>query len=69
MPAASPDFAFTDSRQGQKLNYWISYLENAALPAWNRLGIKPVGAFTERDSKEAPAVYVLISVFLSRILC
>src|SRR4029078_12514088 len=28
--------------------------------AWNRLGIKPVGAFTERDSKEAGAVYVLI---------
>jgi NIPSNAP len=37
-----------------------SYLEKAAIPAWNRLGIKPVGAFTERESKEAPAVYVLI---------
>lgn len=37
-----------------------SYLETAAIPALNRLGIKPVGAFTERDSKEAPAVYVLI---------
>jgi hypothetical protein len=37
-----------------------SYLETAAIPAWNRLGIKPIGAFTERETKEAPAVYVLI---------
>jgi hypothetical protein len=37
-----------------------SYLETAAIPAFNRLGIKPVGVFTERDSKQAPAVYVLI---------
>jgi len=37
-----------------------SYLESAAIPAYNRLGIKPVGVFTERDPKDAPAVYVLI---------
>jgi hypothetical protein len=37
-----------------------SYLEKAAIPAWNRLGIKPVGVFTEIDSKEAPVVYVLL---------
>ena len=37
-----------------------SYLEKAAFPALNRLGIKTVGAFTLIDSKEAPAVYVLI---------
>jgi hypothetical protein len=37
-----------------------SYLEKAAIPAWNRLGVKPVGVFTEKDSKEGPAVYVLI---------
>jgi hypothetical protein len=30
-----------------------SYLERAAIPAWNRLGIKPVGVFTEM---EAPGV-------------
>lgn len=47
-------------KAGAKTELLDSYLENAALPAWNRLGIKPVGAFTERDSKEAPAVYVLI---------
>jgi hypothetical protein len=37
-----------------------AYLENAAIPAFNRLGIKPVGVFTERESKEAPAVFLLI---------
>ncbi|HZR19573.1 MAG TPA: NIPSNAP family protein [Verrucomicrobiae bacterium] len=37
-----------------------SYLETAAIPAWNRLGIRPVGVFTERETKEAPALYVLI---------
>jgi hypothetical protein len=30
-----------------------SYVEKAAIPAWNRLGIKPVGVFTEM---EAPGV-------------
>jgi hypothetical protein len=36
-----------------------SYLEKAALPALNQQGIKPVGVFTETDSKDSP-VYVLI---------
>jgi len=36
-----------------------SYLEKAAIPAWNRLGATPVGAFTEIDAKDA-AVYVVI---------
>jgi hypothetical protein len=35
------------------------YLEKAAIPALNRLGIKPVGVFIEPEAKE-PAVYVLI---------
>jgi hypothetical protein len=47
-------------KSGAKTDLLDSYLETAAIPAWNRLGIKPVGAFTERESKEAPAVYVLI---------
>jgi len=47
-------------KSGAKTDVLDSYLESAAIPAWNRLGIKPVGAFTERESKEAPAVYVLI---------
>jgi len=35
------------------------YLEKAALPAWNKLGIKPVGVFKEKETKE-PAVFVLL---------
>jgi hypothetical protein len=47
-------------KAGAKSDALDSYLETAAIPAWNRLGIKPVGAFTEREGKEAPAIYVLI---------
>jgi hypothetical protein len=47
-------------KSGAKSEALESYLETAAIPAWSRLGIKPIGVFTERDSKEAPAVYVLI---------
>jgi hypothetical protein len=37
-----------------------TYLEKAAIPALNRLGSKPIGAFTEIEPKEDPAVFVLI---------
>ena len=37
-----------------------SYLERAALPALNRLGVKPVGVFTDSEAKEISPVYVLI---------
>lgn len=37
-----------------------AYLKDAAIPALNRLNIRPVGVFTEIDSKELPVVYVLI---------
>src|SRR4051794_29646220 len=47
-------------KNGASTDSLDSYLEKAAIPAWNRLGVKPVGVFTERESKEAPAVYVLI---------
>jgi hypothetical protein len=47
-------------KSGAKSDLLDSYLETAAIPALNRLGIKPVGVFTERETKEAPAVYVLI---------
>lgn len=43
--------------QGELLH---SYLEKALLPGLNRLGVKPVGVFTEPEPKEGPAVYVLI---------
>lgn len=47
-------------KSGAKTDSLDSFLESAAIPAFNRLGIKPVGVFTERESKEAPALYVLI---------
>ena len=37
-----------------------SYLEKAAIPALNRMGVKPIGAFTEIESKSEPAVYLLL---------
>jgi hypothetical protein len=37
-----------------------SYLSKAAIPALNRLGSATIGAFTEIEPKDAPAVYVLI---------
>lgn len=36
------------------------YLEKALLPALGRLGIKPVGVFSEIEPKDGPGVYVLI---------
>jgi hypothetical protein len=36
-----------------------AYLEKASIPVLNRLGVKQVGAFTEIDPKDAPAVYTL----------
>lgn len=37
-----------------------NYLEKTAIPAWNRLGIKSIGVFTEIEPKDGPAVWVLI---------
>jgi len=36
-----------------------AYVEKAAIPALNRLGVKPVGVFTEIDLKDGPALYLL----------
>jgi hypothetical protein len=47
-------------KAGAKSDLLEAYLEKAAIPTWNKLGIKPVGVFTEREPKEAPSVYVLI---------
>jgi hypothetical protein len=48
----------TKSEQQQKLisDYW----QNAAVPAYNRMGIQPVGVFTELDDSPTNSVYVLI---------
>lgn len=37
-----------------------TYLEKAAIPAWNRIGIKNVGAFTVKYGETIPTVYVLL---------
>jgi hypothetical protein len=36
------------------------YLKNAALPAWNRAGITPVGVFTVMYGQNQPSLYVLL---------
>ena len=47
-------------KSGARSNSLDAYLEKAAIPAWNQLGIQPVGVFTEKEPKDGPAVYVLI---------
>lgn len=37
-----------------------AFAEKAAVPAWNRLGIKTVGAFTVTHGETQPSVYVLL---------
>lgn len=46
----------TKSEQQQKLinDYW----KNAAVPAYNRLGIQPIGVFTELEDSPTNKVYV-----------
>jgi hypothetical protein len=48
----------TKSEQQQKLvsDYW----QNAAVPAYNRMGIQPIGVFTELQDSPSNKVYVLI---------
>lgn len=48
----------TKSEQQQKLvtEYW----EKAAVPAYNRMGIQPIGVFTEFEHSETNKIYVLI---------
>lgn len=37
-----------------------AYLEKAAIPAFNRLGVKSVGVFTDKEKKDPPAVFLLL---------
>src|SRR3984885_14461447 len=48
----------TKSEQQQKLvsDYW----QNAAVPAYNRMGIQPIGVFTEVQDSLTNKIYVLI---------
>ena len=42
------------------------YLERAAIPALNRIGLTPVGAFSEMEPQDGPAVYSPDSVPVDR---
>lgn len=45
---------------GSRKNRLHDYLKDAAIPAWNRLGISPVGVFNVMYGPNAPSVFVLL---------
>lgn len=49
-----------DLPNGNRRNVVNDYLSKAAIPAWNRLGIKPVGVFTVFSGARSTSLYVLI---------
>ena len=50
-------YTTTSDAQRQRVNdYW----QNAAIPAYNRMGIQPVGVFTEQEDSATNNIYVLI---------
>ena len=50
-------YATQSAEQQQRVNdYW----QNAAVPAYNRMGIQPVGVFTELQDSATNNIYVLI---------
>jgi hypothetical protein len=50
-------YSTTSDAQRQRVNdYW----QNAAIPAYNRLGIQPIGVFTEQEDSATNSIYVLI---------
>ena len=50
-------YSFQSERQRKLID---SYWSAAAIPAYNRAGIKPVGVFTELDNAQPNKVYVLV---------
>jgi hypothetical protein len=46
----------TDEQRQRVNDYW----QNAAIPAYNRMGIRPIGVFTEQEASATNKVYVLI---------
>lgn len=49
-----------EMQTGNRKTVLNDYLSKAAIPAWNRLGIKPVGVFTVVSGSNALLLYVLI---------
>ena len=50
-------YATKSAEQQQRV---IDYWQTAAVPAYNRLGIQPVGVFTEIDDSPTNSIYVLL---------
>lgn len=51
-------YRFKRPEQGDRVQ---RYLQKAALPAWNRLGVGPVGVWTESGDGAGPSVHVLLT--------
>ncbi len=49
-----------EMQTGNRKTVLNDYLSKAAVPAWNRLGIKPVGVFNVVSGSNALLLYVLI---------
>jgi len=49
-----------EMQTGNRQTVLNDYLSEAAIPAWNRLGIKPVGVFNVVSGSNALSLYVLI---------
>ena len=47
-------------RQGQMVTRYQEYAKTALVPALNRAGVKPVGAFTVAVGPDSPTVYLLL---------
>lgn len=48
-------------KQGASADLLHQFLEKGAIPALNKLGAKPVGAFTEIESKDPATVFLLVT--------
>lgn len=48
------------TKSEKQQNLVSSYWQNAAVPAYNRMGIKPIGVFTELQDSPTNKIYVLI---------
>jgi hypothetical protein len=48
-------------RIGEQKNALDRFLKDAALPAWNRQGVRPVGVFETSGGPEMPKVHVLLT--------
>jgi len=63
--ADAPEQQYYELRQyffkpGAQATRLDDFLRDAAIPAWNRLGSQPIGAFTPREAGDSPSLYVLI---------